>query len=58
MKSRKTEGPAAKPRRYALVSSRIESQGARIRRFRLMQMEGLPRLESLGPVDSRSNPAS
>jgi len=43
--SRKTPGPTRKPKRYRLVSSRIESQGARVKRFRLMQMEALARLE-------------
>ncbi len=58
MNSRNTEGPAAKPKRYGLVSSRMEAQGARIKRFRLTQMEGLRHLERLEPVDTRSNPAS
>ena len=43
--SRKTPETAAKPKRYRLVSSRIESQSARIRRFRLMQMEALTHLD-------------
>jgi hypothetical protein len=40
-----TAGPAGKPKRYRLVTSRVEAHGARIKRFRLMQMEALSRLE-------------
>jgi hypothetical protein len=50
-------GLARKPKRYRLVSSRIEAQGARIKRFSLSQMEGLPRLERLEPATRTSRPA-
>jgi hypothetical protein len=51
-----TDGPARKPRRYRLVSERVEAQSARIRRFRLARMEALPPLQQLEPVlDTRSN---
>ena len=52
--SRKTEGTARKPKRYRLVSSRFESQGARIRRLRLMQMEALAHLEPAGARSTRT----
>ena len=37
--------------------SRVEAQGARIKRFRLTQMEGLPRLERLEPATRTQQPA-
>jgi hypothetical protein len=46
-----------KPKRYRLVS-RLDSSGARVKRFSLSPADGLPRLERLEPVDSRSNPAA
>ena len=49
--------PGRKPRRYRLVS-RLDGSGARVKRFSLSPAEGLPRLERLEPVDSRSNPAA
>ena len=54
--SPKTDSPARKPRRYRLVSQRVEAQTERVRRFRLARMEALPRLENLEPaLDIRSN---
>jgi hypothetical protein len=41
-----TDGPSRKPRRYRLVAGRFEAQSARVRRFRLMQMDPLPRLQT------------
>ena len=56
MDSPSKDGPARKPRRYQLVSERVEAQSARIKRFRLARMEALPPLKPLEPVlDSRSN---
>jgi hypothetical protein len=49
--------PDRKPRRYRLVS-RLDSSGERVKRFSLSPNDGLPRLERLEPVDSRSNPAT
>jgi hypothetical protein len=49
--------PDRKPRRYRLVS-RLDTTGERVKRFRLSQADGLPRLERLEAVDSRSNPAA
>ena len=37
--------PRGKPRRYALVSSRPDGEGARIKRLRLARMEALAALE-------------
>jgi hypothetical protein len=48
---------AQKLRRYRLVT-RLDTTGERVKRFRLSQADGLPRLERLEPVDSRSNPAA
>jgi hypothetical protein len=48
--SPETAGPARKPKRWALVSHRVEAQSERIKRFRLERMEGLPRLERLEPA--------
>jgi hypothetical protein len=42
----KTDGPAPKAERYRLVASRVETHGARIKRFRLAKMDALARLES------------
>ena len=54
--SKKTARPVWKPKRYGLVSERVEAQTERIRRFRLARMEALPRLEQLEPaLDTRSN---
>ena len=50
-------GPERKPRRYRLVS-RLDSGGERVKRFSLSKADGLPRLERLEAVDSRSNPAA
>ena len=44
--SPKTDGPSRGPRRYRLVADRIEAQSARVRRFRLAQMDPLPRLQT------------
>jgi len=52
----RTARPAWKPRRYGLVSERVETTGARIKRFRLARMEALPPLKQFEPaLDSRSN---
>ena len=56
MDSPETDAPGRKPRRYWLVSERMEAQSERIRRFRLARMEALPQLKQLEPVlDTRSN---
>jgi len=53
----KTARPVWKPKRYGLVSDRVEAQTERIRRFRLARMEALPSLKQrLEPaLDTRSN---
>jgi len=43
--SPKTEDPVGRPKRYRLVTSRVEDRGIRMRRFRLMQTDPLPRLD-------------
>jgi hypothetical protein len=42
--------PARKPRRWGLVSERVQTSGERIKRFRLERMEALPRLDQLEPA--------
>jgi hypothetical protein len=39
------------------VSSRFEAQGERLKRFRLAQADGLPRLERLEPATRTAPPA-
>jgi hypothetical protein len=42
-----------KPKRYRLVADRVEAHGARIKRFRLAQMEALS-----VALDTRSKPTA
>ena len=42
-----------KPKRYRLVVDRVEARGARIKRFRLAQMESLA-----AALDTRSKPTA
>ena len=51
-----TTDPARKPRRYQLVSRRVEAT-ERVKRFRLARMEALPRLDKLEPVARLARPA-